>query len=214
MCISPSNEVGLPLVRKRSRQRRSDIIIKMIKIEKLRFKNILIIVSLLALIILYCLLQPRISGIFPFMRQFKLHSFLESVKNKNTIPTKEFWQFREFYYPGSVEIDRTGSKFTDTYSINPKLNPLLFFQFKSRFITSNEYLIASNSINLVIPSNQTYIINEPQSFAYREDSKKLEIIFIKPIHELTEANGFIYEKDQDEKLVANRYWLVVTTILK
>jgi hypothetical protein len=29
---------------------------------------------------------------------------------------------------------------------------------------------------------------------------------------MTKANGFIYENDEDEKLVEGKYWLVITKV--
>lgn len=178
----------------------------MLKIKRSLPRNIVIIVSFFTLFLAYSLLQPRISGLFPFIREAKLQAFLNSIEKSKSISSQEFWQFREFYYPGSVTLDRNG--------IEGKIKPLLFFQFRSKYMLSSEYLITTSDLNQIIPFGENYIINVERSYAYKISDKNVEIIFIKPISELTKANGFIYEKDQDKKLVEGKYWLVITKILK
>lgn len=169
----------------------------------------------LVTLILVLLLHPTISSIlFPMKRQAMLDTFIHTIQNKKDIDPQEFWKFREFYYPGSLVVNKKGISMKTPYTFNSSLHPLLFTVFKSNYIESYEYLISSNDLNDVIPFNEDFTIFLDSSVAYRDRGKYVEVVFIKPVSEMIKANGFLDHKDKDKKLLEGKYWFVYTIINK
>lgn len=164
----------------------------------IRFQNILIIVSLFLVLIAYLFLQPHISNVLPFIRQHRLNSLINnSIKNK-AISAQEFWEFREFYAPGTIKIDR------------PSMT------FKSNRITSIETLVNSKSTlkAFVKRSDKWNILFENETNLIAQEDSSTYIYFIKPISEMSRANGFFDYKDKDKKMLENKKWYVYTKVSK
>jgi len=178
---------------------------KMTKIKKFRFKNILFILSFFGLILTYSLLQQRISGIFPFIRKHRLNTFLLHIKNKGVISSQEFWQFREFYYPGVIQFNRNNAILGKPFLI-----------FLSKKIESKEILVhEKTTFDSVLPNLKAWTINyRNKNEIVASNEKRLLILFVKPISEMSQANGFFDYKDKDKKILEGKRWYVYSEIRK
>jgi len=143
-----------------------------------------------------------------------LNSFLANIDATKSIDAQEFWQFREFYYPGSLTVDKKGIKDPASPTIPLVFNPYLFTVFRSSKITSYEYLVTSNSLELLVPKDNAWKIFSNNSFAYKNVGDSVSLVFIKPISEMVKANGFLDYKDKDKKLLEGKYWMAITNISK
>jgi hypothetical protein len=188
---------GLPFDINKSKQSRSDIMNNIKPMNK-RFKNILLIVSLFLVLISYFLLQPRVSNIFPFIREYRLSSFIRNtIKNKN-ISTQEFWELREFYSPGSILLEKPNLTYTSAKIISYETLVSKDNTLKTHISFKRDWHILYQNTNELIASS----------------GKTTYIYFIKPISEMSKANGFFDYKDQDKKLLETKNWYVETKILK
>lgn len=161
-----------------------------------RLQIIILIVSLFLVSISYFLLQPRVSGVFPFIRQYRLAQFIKNtIKNKHISP-QEFWQLREFYSPGVITFKK----------------PDLLF--KSARIYSHETILGKNvKLSSLVPKNKrNNVIYENENELISTQDDLTTIYFIKPITEMATANGFFDYRDKDKKLLENKNWYVVTQI--
>lgn len=159
--------------------------------------------------LLFTVFQPRISVIlYPYIRQQKLNAFVRNIDLNESVSAQEFWQFREFYYPGQIKIDRNGLKYHAFYSLPPLTHPKQILLFKSKYVESNEYIIDKDTSELV------KIFSKGKTHKLVEYPDRFELFFIKPISEMSITNGFFDYKDKDKDLLRNKVWIVATRISK
>lgn len=147
-------------------------------------------ISFSAIILLLVLLfHPTLSSVlFPWKRQLSLNSYINKIQKTQTLDGQEFWKWRESYYPGSITFQKIASANTP-HTV-----------FTSKYISSYEYLVDSNTMGNKISINK--------------NKNNTDIVFIKPLSEMKRANGFFDYKDKDKKLLEGKFWLVVTSIDK
>lgn len=167
------------------------------------------IVFVFFICLLFTLLHPRISVlIYPHIRQQKLNAFISAIKLTDSVSSQEFWQFREFYYPGKIRVDRNGLKDHTFYSPPPLTYPKQLLSFKSKYIESNEFIIEKNT------SQMSALFAEGKTYRLVEYPDRFELFFIKPISEMSITNGFFDYKDKDKDLLEKKAWFVATKISK
>lgn len=179
---------------------------------------------LLILIILgtFIVLSPSLNTIFPFERHAKLNSFLSEVKKTNELNPKEYWEFREFYTPGTFT-------FSKNYTItNSQVSPLILPEYSAIGKRTNEkpYLVfhSSNvdSIDAVITStidlsklyskNAKVVMSYP-SLVLTNEGTYYKLIAILPGKDIRVADGF-FEDNKQDSFLANNYWLTISIIKK
>lgn len=159
--------------------------------------------------LLFTLLHPRISVIlYPNIRQKTLNTFIKTVRNEGSLSTQAFWQFREFYYPGTIKVDRSGLKDNVFYTPPHLLHPRLLLTFKSKYVESNEYIIDNDPVQL-----QSFF-SDKEAYKLVEYPDRYELFFVKPIKDMSITNGFFDYKDKDKELLKNKAWFVATKIFK
>lgn len=170
---------------------------------------------LVALLMLVLWLHPTTSVVvFPFKRTKMLNSFLTKIDTTKRIDAREFWQFREFYYPGSLTVDKKGIKDPASPTIPLAYESYLFTVFRSSKITSYEYLVTKNTLDLIVPNSDEWKKFPNSSLVYKSADDSISLVFIMPISEMVKANGFLDYKDKDKKLLEGKYWMVITNISK
>jgi len=174
---------------------------------------------------MYLFLSPKVSSfLFPLKRNLLWKTFLSNTKNHRTLDSKEFWQFRDFYYPGSINfnVNKLSKKEVSEavsslqISVNSKQYFYPFLYFTSNKIFSLESLVNVTAINdiLILPSipSHSSIILRNDSTLFYVSNKKATLIFIKPIEEMITANGYFNYKKDDKELLKDKFWLVYTVI--
>jgi hypothetical protein len=126
------------------------------------------------------------------------------------VDTQAFWQMIEFYYPGSLTVAKRGIPTKPRFSPPKEWYPLYFTSFRSKYITSDEFLVNTSSLSALLDEDI------PPSVSYQviENKNEVILVFIKPIREMITANGFLDYKDKDKKLLQGKYWFVYTIINK
>lgn len=163
---------------------------------KKRFPFIFLIVSSFFFMMIYLLLQPRVSGYFPFIRKYRLDTFIKNTSAHHAISAEEFWILREFYSPGFIrfknrDVIYTSDKIASRESLVDKGITL-----DSLLSLDTNWTILFNTRNEMIATNRkAYIIS-----------------FIKPIEEMSTANGFFDYRDKDKKLLESKNWYVTSEI--
>jgi hypothetical protein len=164
------------------------------------------------ILLLICFLHPTLSAVlFPWKRQILLQSFNQQVNTEKKIDPRQFWKLREFYYPGSLTVAKTGLKSKPLRELSTQVDPLLFTQFRSSFVQSDEFLVRSNSLNLILGTSQ---YAKDASYILNEDTHSVHLMFVLPISAMITTNGFYDSKDKDKKLLEGKYWFVNTVIEK
>jgi len=154
----------------------------------------------------------------PFVREYRLSAFISNTIKAHHISAQEFWQLREFYSPGLGVLNKEGVKTSD-YSINYPFqlnnvgNP--FFVYSSKHIQSSEYMVDASLNPLKILNDKAWktMFKTNNEYIFSNKNTTL-IIFIKPVAEMKQANGFIAYGDQDKEFVKNKEWLVVSILKK
>ena len=186
-------------------------------------KQIFFVLASIIIFASFLVFTPKVGTmLFSFKRQVIYNNFIQQVKKENTINPQAYWEFREFYSPGYFTLAKNGltTSIVDTteknIGVKIKANSLQvpFAIFHSAKLESLDAL--SSKVNLseiatdVIPKN--IIFRDSDSLIYRDGSKTVKIIFIKPQSEMKKAVGFFENNDTDEKITHGKYWLNITTV--
>jgi len=176
---------------------------------------------LLLSLVLFFVLQPRLpSAIFRFVRHAKLNSFVDKTISKQSLDTRSFWEFREFYYPGTFKVHQEELEKTDIEAFLTSANvtitttdmyPILVFN--SRYLQSFEALVNVATLKDLLGLPDSYrdniILSQDNLLLFR-DGSTLYIIFLASIDELKNTNGFI-NRDY-ETLKKFQSWLSITKV--
>lgn len=208
MCVGSSNEAGWPLLIKRSKTNKSDIIkiisaFKISVFESLNFIDMnrntaFYIISVVVIISLYLFLEPKIlPSLFNVRNSNLLNNFIANTVEKKHVNTQEFWKMREFYCPG-------------VFTFNKKSSP--FLEYDCKWLKSKEFLVTnpafSNKINL---KNINILIENNQIQIYK-DRENLYINFIVAESEMEKAIGVFDYREKDKDFVKDKFWLDNTII--
>lgn len=174
--------------------------------------GLIILVSFLSLI-----LQPRLLGFLPIVRQIKLEKFLSQVKAQHQLDPKAYWQWREFYNLGHFSFDPLVVTWGETQIIKAlPSDQTVLLKYDSVHFKSTDYLIKKNQL----PALTTYLkIGEPRVVVFSDpqtlivqNNQEVEIVFVKSIEEMRAVNGFFDYTPQELKLLEDRVWLNITQI--
>ena len=157
-------------------------------------------------------------------RRSAFEHFASSAEHQKNIDGKRFWEFREFYSPGSFVFRKTG---VDRYEIDrllkkmniriyPDSNLFPYQIYYSPRITSIESLVTTATISafMKIPSTRSYCYIKTSSQFMCQSERMVTIAFIKPLDEMKKTNGFYdYARDDVRKIVKNKMWLDITQII-
>lgn len=176
------------------------------------------------IIVSFVILQPKISTwLLPLKRQIIWQGFINEVQKNKKIDAKKFWEFREFYNPGSFIFERDGLSKKQTSDQFKELGvsftgavALPFLIYDSGKMQSMELLVVNKDLNQLLENLNTgknIIYKDDSSVIYHNADKTAEIIFIKPTEEMVTANGFFnYRNKDDVKVYKDRYWLSISRI--
>ena len=202
------------------------------KIDDMKIKNTnskSIFLSIIAIIILFVgfsILQPKVSSrLLVQKRQILWSNFYTNLKSTKNIDSKNFWEFREFYSPGSFLFERDGLSREEVLKVLKGMkissthteNDLHFLAYRSDYISSIEVLTKEKSIDSFI--KDYYLISEgdlllrgKNYILLKQNPKKVLLIFLLPESEMKKANGFFDYQEKDKELVRGKYWLDITLI--
>lgn len=172
------------------------------------------------LVLLFILLQPRISSsLFSFKREQLLTSFLDAIKNTKTVNPKEFWKVREFYSPGHFVYDNRGIKATKlplTFLSLSNTNDHALFPFliyTSPLTQSIDYLTTLKTIrpilNLLSQEKMKIIVQTDTLFLGQKDNA-MYLVFLASNKDLAQTNGFLDYQNKDKELTKDKQWLSLT----
>jgi len=170
--------------------------------------------------LLFFFLQPKVAAsVFPSVREARRTDFLKKVEEAGQINPQDFWQFREFYSPGSFTFNE---KYIDVASgLQLKKNVVLpvprvgLLSFNSVHAQSEESLIVPEAWPSVVTAHhinaQRILFQTPHTYIYT-DGAQTKILFMKPISEMMTANGFFLYNDLEKEKFKKYYWLDETTL--
>lgn len=169
--------------------------------------------------------SPKLpTRLFPHIRNQIWKNFLNQCAKSQKINVMNFWEFREFYYPGTIIFNVR--KLPDT-TVNAALSSLKmnfvpdsyyypFLYFNSDKIQSLESLTKTDQIgeiieNQVIPPEAQIVIRDKSTLFYIVEHRAT-IVFVKTIDEMITANGYFNYKKDDKELLKNKFWFVQTIV--
>ncbi len=187
------------------------------------FYPVLIIITILGFLVFVSKVQTRV---FPYSSKIRLDTFLKNTSDNKKIDAREFWQFREFYSPGSFIFEEKGlpktiaDKTLRMLQIKLDTKPYMypFLVFKSNKLNSIEALTDEKYLERVIVNfdelnRKNCIIDQKSSYICRYADNSILLMFIKPMDEMRRTNGFFDYKRKDlDELTKGRYWLVISKI--
>jgi hypothetical protein len=192
----------------------------MVKIKETTFLVWLFIIFLGGLI----LLHPKITMmLLAAQRRSTFEHFASSAEHQKNIDGKRFWEFREFYSPGSFVFRKTG---VDRHEVDRLLKDISIRLYPDTYIfpyqiyyspriTSIESLvtIATISAFMKIPSTKNYCYVLTSSQYMCQSERMVTIAFIKPLDEMKKTNGFYdYAREDVRQIVKDKMWLNITQI--
>lgn len=176
--------------------------------------------SIFLLILLFLLLQPRISSLlFSFKRDQLLSNFLTITKETKHINTREFWQVRELYSPGYFTVNKNGIKNANIHrsarfvSRVKEGNLFPFLVFTAPLTQSVDYLTTLTSIEPIVknfPIEDMDIILQTNTIFLAQKGKEIYLIFLAPHVDLKQTNGFLDYQEKDKELTKEKQWLSLT----
>ena len=178
------------------------------------------VLLMVCIVALFLTLQPKVAALlFPQLRAKMRNNFLSQVQQQHDINPQLFWQFREFYSPGSFTFFPQYEDLAGGLVLKNSIAPITkvpILDFHSPFITSSDSLIFRENwqkyMNVKNISAHDVLFQNPTTLIYQAENNQLKIIFVKPIEEMQIANGFFDYTDQEKQLLQNRYWLDETTV--
>lgn len=179
--------------------------------------SILFSLSLIGVIIIFILLEPKVSSLFfPWRREAVLQSFEAKTQSKQQIEPQEFWEFREFYSPGYFIVDKNGlstselSANKNIFNLHGKYLPVDIFN--SNKVKSLEALVESEKLtDFIRQPNIKSLLNSPNQIMYNSGNY-LFVEFIMPISQMQKANGFFDYTGDDKEMLKGKFWLSVSRI--
>lgn len=181
--------------------------------------------NLVVIIVLFLLLTPKVSArLFPFASEYRLHTFIENTQSHNAIDAEDYWEFREFYSPGSFIFSKTGLPQNEAnhmlrefeVSVNHERVNTPFLIFNSGRIKSIDFLTDAHQMNNIVEqelvNNKELIIQTDNAIMYRKNPTTFILIFLKTPEEMRKANGFFDYREADKELTENKYWFNITQI--
>jgi len=166
---------------------------------------------LVCLFLLFILLQPKLSSISKFTRANSLTRLTNQIIDKKTLDLKQYWEFREFYSPGSFTsypLEAVSSPLRNMISsLDPDMKEQLSFQ--SPLVTSIGGFTTLSSLPML--PQQTLLVQTKTVHYYHDSSNNLVLIFVQPVSEMKKANGFL-QHEEDHEETRGDYWLEVTEI--
>ncbi len=167
------------------------------------------------LILLFIFLQPKVASIIlPQNSQTRLNTFLEIIEKEQKVDPQRYWEFREFYSPGSFDYSKNGLSI-DTASLPISLfeDDSVILSFRSPRLVSYDILSTHSSLQdyTASLSAKDILLSTNNEILMSDESTTL-ILFLKDVEQMKKANGFLDYNGRDKNLVGNKKWLNVTMI--
>lgn len=179
----------------------------------------------LVIVISFILLQPKLSSVlFPQKRADILNTFLTTTKEKKGVDARSFWYFREFYYPGSFSLNKTGfdpaeyRPFLNSVEIdiNSDTQPNVFLIYNSDKISSIEMIVNNGVLDKImtrVGGSNAEVIHQDDTSIIERGPNSILVIFSKPTSEMIKANGYFdFKNPRDRVIIENKYWLSISKI--
>ena len=171
-------------------------------------------VIILGLVTIFLITHPRTQHIFfPQHKQEQLNLLLQQTQKNHDINLYSYWEFREFYAPGSFQYQENGISNTQNEMISlfkhidASATPQLLF-------ISSKVISVGGKTKTQALSSQQYTPNDIlrlPSIILTDNTETVTMIFIKPVAEVKKVNGFLqHQQNNDEK--RGDMWLEVTQI--
>lgn len=168
-------------------------------------------------------LHPSLSSVLlPFKRTIMWNGLSNKITSTKQIDGRDFWQFREFYYPGNFIFDPLKLKpstYTDllksnNISFNKKTDYYPFLYFQSAKIKSLEGMTNKKVLTSLFGTNafDKYSFLSRTLYVSKTDNAAL-LLFVQPIAEMKKTNAH-YDYRGEYKDIVNKYsfWFVITEI--
>lgn len=222
--VVPSNVAGCPLFMNMSNTKNREITAMKNRYSASKF-FLSIILLIIVLSLGFIILSPKISSrVIQAKRDVLWDKFYDQNIESGLVDGKRFWEFREFYSPGSFVFKKeglsgkeiTGSIYSDEIAQFNFKKDYFFLHYKSEKIESIEGLTNINSIERLLNKYSFFkkrIINRGSNFVLIDGSnKRYMLLALLKNDELKKANGFFDYTEEDKELVNGKNWLVLAFI--
>lgn len=183
------------------------------------------VILILLIVALFVVLQPKLSVVlFPQKRNAILSKYLDGIRTEKQIVSRDFWKFREFYYPGYFKLNKSGFKpliflpILDEIGVEfiASSNPSVFLLYQSDKVKSIEALVDKKTLNeifVVNTNDQDEVIFEDETGFVDKYESGIRVLFVKPISDMVLTNGYFdYKNPRDQAIIENKYWLSASYI--
>lgn len=159
-------------------------------------------------------LVPKIAvRIQPQIQQQKLTTFIANLQTRGDIDAQEFWQFREFYAPGSFTYPAQTADLAAGLILKnaPRCTfktPILYYY--SDNMVSQESIVNKHEWQKYLAEDlnpdDTVIFKNETTLLYKTDGT-YHLIFAKPGTEMMQANGFYSYTEPETAQLRHSYWI-------
>jgi hypothetical protein len=169
------------------------------------------------LIFLTLVFQPKVSNmVFAFNRQRLLGKFLEQARS-DQFTMRQFWQFREFYSPGTFQFNNQAVMVGAALEFLPSTSEdTTLLTYDSPYMKSEEKIVNPQSLDDWIKSHgqsaKEVLFHSEDRYIYRDEDNALHLIFLRPTDEMIATNGFFDYSKKEKDLLKTRLWLSQSTL--
>lgn len=173
------------------------------------------------------LLQPHVRAtVLGFWsRPQAAENFLRQVSSKEGINTKEFWEFREKYSPGSFSFDAGVEHLgTQVIQVLPAAGMPLH-TFTAPHMVSKDFVVPLDpqlsrneqardllSKQAPLPKQENILYSNETDLIYEIEDGKRILFFYRPIEELFQVDGLFDFTDAERALLQDTFWINITEL--
>jgi hypothetical protein len=180
------------------------------------------ILCLILTISFFIIFSPKVSAILlPVKSEQKLNSFMQSIKRDKSVNAQTFWEFREFYSPGSFTFSSRGLPSNKTSQVISAIDVPMNYKALTPFsiytsprVESIDFYTTAATLNDIMPSTPSgkIIFQDAQSIALEAPDNRIKVVFIKSYSEMQKAVGFFTIHEDDGNIIKDKNWVNITSI--
>jgi hypothetical protein len=163
------------------------------------------------------LFHPTLHFFQGIERQQETMKFLSKMQQTD-FTMREYWQYREFYSPGSFSFDPQAVSLAGALQFNdiPSVKTTLL-TFTSPNLVSTDSIVEKSSKDYIteayVPNTQTKtLVVQPDRVAYSTPDGKIHLIFLRSSDEMVKTLGLFDYGKKEKDILEHKLWLNETTI--
>ncbi len=181
--------------------------------EQLFFAGVITILFILGA----ALFHPALHLGQKFVRQQKAVKFLSHMQD-STFTMRDYWQFREFYTPGTFTFDPQVVSLAGALQFNEiTTSKAVLLKFTSDHLESTDSIVEKTPEDYIGESfanqkNVKPLVIKPDRIAFQSGDGKIHLVFLRSTQEMVATLGLFDYGKKEKDILEHKLWLNETTI--